>query len=399
MLRGNTPNGTGVRLDSWKEIAAFLGRTVRTVQRWERLEKLPVRRHLHQDAASVYAYVGDLEQWLASRADSTPPQSTSGALPRTRESYFHYVKGCDAMRRRTRAGLLLAIAAFEASLECDTNWAQAHAALMEAYVVVSITEWCPPVEGFSKLISAAGAALSLDPEMAIAHAALGVQSAFFQADWKTAGQHFARALESDSRSAIVRYWHGLVLMNQGRFAESIGELEHAAALDPMSAMLVANIGRPHLCAGDYETASRYFRLAHEVQPTLWLADVFLGWAEEGAERFEEAAKYFERATAASDGAPVATTSLAHATARMGRVKEAEGLLEALLRQQPDVFVPPVRVARIFVALSDHEEAFRWLERARKAGSLANNVYLPFDAAFRPISADPRFKAILQSLNL
>ncbi|MCU1257033.1 MAG: repeat-containing protein, partial [Candidatus Angelobacter sp.] len=35
------------RLDSWKEIASYLRRDVRTVQRWEKKEGLPVYRHLH----------------------------------------------------------------------------------------------------------------------------------------------------------------------------------------------------------------------------------------------------------------------------------------------------------------------------------------------------------------
>ncbi len=34
-------------LDSWKDIAAFFHRSVRTVQRWERLEDIPVHRHVH----------------------------------------------------------------------------------------------------------------------------------------------------------------------------------------------------------------------------------------------------------------------------------------------------------------------------------------------------------------
>ena len=38
---------TNDRLDSWKEIAAYLNRSVRTVTRWEREESLPVHRHLH----------------------------------------------------------------------------------------------------------------------------------------------------------------------------------------------------------------------------------------------------------------------------------------------------------------------------------------------------------------
>ena len=51
------------RLDSWKEIAAYFGRSVRCVQRWERLEAMPVHRHLHRRAASVYAYRFELDAW------------------------------------------------------------------------------------------------------------------------------------------------------------------------------------------------------------------------------------------------------------------------------------------------------------------------------------------------
>ena len=42
------------RLDSWKEIAAYLNRDVTTVQRWEKREGMPVHRHLHDKRGSVY---------------------------------------------------------------------------------------------------------------------------------------------------------------------------------------------------------------------------------------------------------------------------------------------------------------------------------------------------------
>ncbi len=54
-------------LESWKEIAAYLKRDVRTVKRWEKAEALPVRRHLHQARSSVYAYPSELEAWKAAR--------------------------------------------------------------------------------------------------------------------------------------------------------------------------------------------------------------------------------------------------------------------------------------------------------------------------------------------
>jgi Tol biopolymer transport system component len=55
------------RLESWKEIAAYLGRDIRTVQRWERSEGLPVRRHMHAKQGSVYALRSELDVWRRTR--------------------------------------------------------------------------------------------------------------------------------------------------------------------------------------------------------------------------------------------------------------------------------------------------------------------------------------------
>jgi TolB-like protein/tetratricopeptide (TPR) repeat protein len=54
-------------LDSWKEIAVFFGREVRTVQLWEREESLPVHRHVHKARGTVHAFRSELEAWKLSR--------------------------------------------------------------------------------------------------------------------------------------------------------------------------------------------------------------------------------------------------------------------------------------------------------------------------------------------
>jgi TolB-like protein/tetratricopeptide (TPR) repeat protein len=55
------------RLDSWKEISAYLNRDVTTVQRWEKREGMPVHRHLHDKRGSVYALTDELDAWIESR--------------------------------------------------------------------------------------------------------------------------------------------------------------------------------------------------------------------------------------------------------------------------------------------------------------------------------------------
>lgn len=54
-------------LNSWKEIANYLGRGVRTVQRWEAQLGLPVHRPAGKEHSAVLAFSSELDQWLDSR--------------------------------------------------------------------------------------------------------------------------------------------------------------------------------------------------------------------------------------------------------------------------------------------------------------------------------------------
>jgi hypothetical protein len=55
------------RLDSWKEIAVYLDREVRTAQRWEKREGLPVHRQFHVKAVTVCAFKHEIDAWLKIR--------------------------------------------------------------------------------------------------------------------------------------------------------------------------------------------------------------------------------------------------------------------------------------------------------------------------------------------
>src|SRR5580698_82582 len=82
------PPGPEDRLDSWKEIAAYLKRGVRTVQRWEHSSGLPVHRLELDRQSSVFAYKPELDAWWDSRRQSAdeviaaPPSVVSAAPSR-----------------------------------------------------------------------------------------------------------------------------------------------------------------------------------------------------------------------------------------------------------------------------------------------------------------------------
>jgi len=55
------PNSPEDRLESWKEIASYLRRSIRSVQQWERSEGLPVHRLQHSKFGSIYAFRSELD--------------------------------------------------------------------------------------------------------------------------------------------------------------------------------------------------------------------------------------------------------------------------------------------------------------------------------------------------
>jgi TolB-like protein/Tfp pilus assembly protein PilF len=86
------------RLDSWKEIAAYLKRDERTVRRWE-AEGLPVRRKVHKKQASVFAYKAEIDAWWNGRAPAAAADVADAhtvleiARPGTRASRWLIVCG------------------------------------------------------------------------------------------------------------------------------------------------------------------------------------------------------------------------------------------------------------------------------------------------------------------
>lgn len=88
------PKATTDLLDSWKEIASYLRREVRTVQLWEKKEGLPVHRHHHQRLGSVFGFRSEIDRWKQSvsrysNSNEKPP--AAAANPATKSNRTLYV--------------------------------------------------------------------------------------------------------------------------------------------------------------------------------------------------------------------------------------------------------------------------------------------------------------------
>src|ERR1700729_330616 len=66
-MRAPEKSPPGEALESWKQIAAHLNRSERTVRRWEAAEGLPVQRREHQKQDTVFAYSHEIDEWSRRR--------------------------------------------------------------------------------------------------------------------------------------------------------------------------------------------------------------------------------------------------------------------------------------------------------------------------------------------
>lgn len=115
---------TADRLDSWKEIATYLGRDVTTAQRWEKREAMPVHRHLHDKLGTVYAFRAELDAWAGRRTPEVPgkadePPALGSERPRRQAA---------GGRPGRNAALALALLGVAGAVALAVRWGERRAA-------------------------------------------------------------------------------------------------------------------------------------------------------------------------------------------------------------------------------------------------------------------------------
>ena len=95
------PRAEETPLESWKAIAAYLRRDVRTVKRWETSEGLPVHRHRHLAGSTVYVYASELDAWRTTRRPAAEPVA-AGRLGRRARALALVARGARLSARAAR---------------------------------------------------------------------------------------------------------------------------------------------------------------------------------------------------------------------------------------------------------------------------------------------------------
>jgi serine/threonine-protein kinase len=391
------------RLGSWKEISAYLDRTVRTAQRWEQHEGLPTHRHVHQDQSSVYAFTDELDDWQKARTISKSTsewislQSARGGVRAAVQQAR--LRGAFLLKARTAESLLGAMRELQTAIALDPTDPHSYAALAEAYCALSGNEIWAPEDGYPKARAAAAHALSLDCGVTQAHTVLAMIDSMYEWNWTRAEERFETAIELDPRNATAHHWLGLTRINAGKPEQAHEALQRAADCDPLSPTIATNLGRPFLLTREYDRAIRAFQKAFDLDPAFWMAHLFIGWAHSAAGRTDVAVEETRQAMERSNGLSVTVLGFAEACARAGDRGESLRLVEAATTDPQVRYVSPYRIARVYVALGENDAAFHWLDRALADRSIGSMTCLSRDPALDSILADCRFQRYLRAMNV
>ncbi|MGB6603052.1 MAG: tetratricopeptide repeat protein [Steroidobacteraceae bacterium] len=245
----------------WKQIAAHLHRDVRTVQRWERTEKLPVRRQLHLKLGTVHAVRAELDEWLA---DRTSPRAGARTSFRIREprAYELYLRGRQLFHQFRRKSFERAREMFSRAIALDPEFAIAYSGLADCCSYLYLY-WEPTVDNLRLADSASRRAILLSPGLAEAQVSRAVALSTLR-NYPEAEQAFRSAIEIDPNLFDARYFYGRAYLAQGKFKEAIAPLRSACKLRAEDYQAPALLGLAYTGLGRRKAALRAYVRAVDV---------------------------------------------------------------------------------------------------------------------------------------
>jgi tetratricopeptide (TPR) repeat protein len=298
--------------------------------------------------------------------------------------------------KRTPESLRTSLELYQEAIRSAPRYAPAYAGEAMCYAVMATNSDLPAAEMSRYAVEAANEAIALDPNVAEAHAALGLVAYGVDSDWKKADSELAGALRLDPNFATAHQWRALSLLYVGRFDEAGPEIEKALALDPASMPLCAADGMVSYYSRHYDEAIVKARMMIEKDPSFREAHLMLGQALEAKRDWAGAEHEFLAVALASTGDSEGPARLAHLYALTDRKGKAQEILGKLLMPAPDQYVDPYQLAFIYTALKRKTEALEWLAKAVRQRTA---IIMKVDPYLDPLRGDPEFPLLLAEARL
>jgi serine/threonine-protein kinase len=315
------------------------------------------------------------------------------------DAYAHYLRGRYLWNQRTPEALEASLEAYEQALKCDPIFSSAHAGVADTLMVMALNDQVSTLTATPKARAAAHRAVELCPGSSEAMVSRGVVKAIFDWDWEGSERDIRKALEIHPGSAVGHYLLAiLVLQPQARWAEALDAIERAARLDPVSPVLLRDLGMLHFMRRRWEQAEQTWDDLEKKNPEyrgtlFWRARLAIE-----RQQFDQALTLLDRRMALGRANLRVIATAAYANARSGRRGEAENVLTDLLRQREHTRIPPLDLALVCLGLERWDEALDWLSSACEERA-APLYQFAVDPIYDPIRSHARAEAVRLSIGL
>ena len=322
------------------------------------------------------------------------------------EAYDLYLKGRFYWNQRTPEAIKESIAYFQEAIAKDANFALAYAGLADAYNISNIVGLYSASESLPQARAAAMRAIQLDPSLAEAHAALGMEKSHYEFDFPGAEREFLKALELNPNSPYAHlFYSNCFLTPMGRMAQAIAENKRAVEIDPLSLPINNFMGMTYMMAGDEGNAYRVFQHTLAMDPSFPLSHEYFSWLLLTMGRYEDAIKEHEKSEVLSgstlEEAAAEATVMERAFKSGGEKGFWQKHLELVLevRKQPGAEASASVLAGAYAMAGQKDKAFEWLEKGYEEREGQDLTLLKFDPAYKNLRGDPRFSAMLRKIGL
>ncbi len=315
------------------------------------------------------------------------------------EAFIAYTRGQFFWNRRTEEDLLRAIEYFEEALRIDPNYALAYIGLANSYLLLPEYGTYPSGEAYPIVKENVHRALEIDDTLAEAHVALAQIMRRYDYDWTASEREYKRGIELDPNYATAHHWYGYDLMCRGQYDEAISEIRRAHELDPLSLVINRNLGQVFYRARRYDEAREALRKTLEMDPNFSFTHFYLGSIHLQNSNYEEALVEFrkEKEIAKGWGGRV-DVWIGVTYAKMGQREKAQDILNKLIEESRQRYVPSALFAVLYFSLGDDDSGFQWLERGYKEYDSWMRL-LKIDPVFDRVRADPKFREMLVKIGL
>ena len=351
------------------------------------------------DLPSLQGEIGrDVAQSLSARLTGPDVGTLAKGYSQNPEAYRLYLLGRFYWNKFTGDGLKKAVDSFNQAIALDRNYALAYSGLADSYNVMGVNAHMPVTEAGPKTKEAAETAVRLDPQLGRAHLSLGAYRLFYEWDLDNAQNEFKMASELDPTLAGAHELSSYVLRAQRRSDEAIKEAKTALELEPLSPLMMEDLGTAHRFGGDPRTAIEMHKKVIEMEPTFSDARFEMGLALAQAGEFDHAVDEINSGLKLSGNSTHIKAGLGIVYARAGRKADAHKVISGLLADAKTNYVSPLDIALIYSAMNERDDAFAWIEKAYAERSCWL-FELNADPDWDPIRQDPRFFDIVGRVGL